>query len=326
MNRVGFVISHKNNEKRRALLPKDLNKVRQLGSIFFEKGYGESLGISDDEYTALGATVVTRKEAHDCDTIGDVKLGDADYLPELNGPRTLVGWAHTVQNVDFTSAVLDAGHTVIAWEEIYDKGRYIFYRNREIAGEAAVLQGFRFSGKMPYDAKIAIIGNGQTGKGAYMILSGLGGGVNTDVYARKDEERFRKNLGNYDVIINCVMWDTHRTDRLIYREDLKRMRPGTLIIDVSCDPHLEIETSHPTTIDNPVYEVDGILHYAVDNTPAMYPYTVSKILSKGFVPYVDTLVTGEYPGNLIKAMVIEKGHILDKNIIDFRTARGLFCK
>ena len=220
----------------------------------------------DDEYTALGAVVVTREEALACDTIVDVKLGDADYLPELNGPHTLVGWAHTVQNVDFTSAVLDAGHTIIAWEEIYDKGRYIFYRNREIAGEAAVLQGFRFSGKMPYDAKIAIIGNGQTSKGAQMVLSGLGGGVNTDVYARKDEDRFRKNLGNYDVIINCVLWDTHRTDRLIYREDLKRMRPGTLIIDVSCDPHLEIETSHPTTIDNPVYEVDGILHYAVQNS------------------------------------------------------------
>ena len=326
MNRIGFVISHKNNEKRRALLPKELKKITNVGNLYFEKGYGESLGISDDEYAELGATIVTRKEALDCDTIVDVKLGDADYLSEIEGSRILVGWAHTVQNVDFTSAVLNAGHTVIAWEEIYDRGRYIFYRNREIAGEAAVLQGFRFSGKMPYDAKIAIIGNGQTGKGAYMILAGLGGGVNTDIYARKDEARFRKNLGNYDVIINCVMWDTNRTDRLIYKEDLKRMRPGTLIIDVSCDPHLEIETSHPTTIDNPVYEVDGILHYAVDNTPAMYPFTVSKILSKGFVPYVDALVTGEYPENMKKAMVIEKGHILDQRITDFRTARGLFCK
>lgn len=326
MNRVGFVISHKNNEKRRALLPKDLKKIGNIGSICFEKGYGESLGIRDEEYAALGAAVVPRREALDCDVIVDVKLGDADYLSELAGPRILVGWAHTVQNVDFTSAMLNAGHTVIAWEEIYERGRYIFYRNREIAGEAAVLQGFRFSGKMPYDAKIAVIGNGQTSKGAQMVLSGLGGGVNTDVYARKDEARFRKNLGSYDVIINCVLWDTHRTDRLIYREDLKRMRPGTLIIDVSCDPHLEIETSHPTTIDNPVYEVDGVIHYAVDNTPAMYPYTVSKILSKGFAPYVDALVTEEYPENIKKAMVIEKGHILDPNIVDFRTARGLFCK
>ena len=67
------------------------------------------------------------------------------------------------------------------------------------------------------------------------------------------------------------MWDTTRTDRIIYKEDLKKMKPGTLIIDVSCDPHLEIETSHPTTIDDPVYVVDGVIHYAVDNTPAMYP-------------------------------------------------------
>ena len=115
-------------------------------------------------------------------------------------------------------------------------------------------------------------------------------------------------------------------DRIIYREDLKKFKPGTLIIDVSCDPELEIETSRPTTIEDPVYTVDGVIHYAVDNTPAMYPYTVSKILSKGFAPYVDALVTEEYPENIKKAMVIEKGHILDPNIVDFRTARGLFCK
>ena len=85
-------------------------------------------------------------------------------------------------------------------------------------------------------------------------------------------------------------------------------------------------TSHPTTIDNPVYTVDGIVHYAVDNTPAMYPVTVTGNLSCAFAPYICMLVSGEYSESLKKAVVIEQGHIIDRNIFDFRSARGIFCK
>lgn len=324
MRTLGFVISHKNNEKRRALVPGDLAKIRNLDQMYFEKGYGESVGYSDSEYAACGVKIVSREEALSCDVIVDVKLGDADYLNELKTPKILCGWAHSVQNIEFASAALNGDHTVMAWEEIFENGRYIFYRNREVAGEAAILHGFRYSGKMPYDAKVAIVGNGQTAKGAFRILAGLGAEV--DIFGRKHEDRFRAEMANYDVIVNCVMWDTHRTDRLIYREDLKRLKKGTLIIDVSCDPHLEIETSHPTTIDDPVYEVDGIIHYAVDNTPAMYPITVTENLSRAFSCYVDCIVEDNYPESIQEAVVIDKGHIIDQNITAFREARGVFCK
>ena len=324
MKSVGFLISHKNNEKRRALLPSDLSNTRHPQQLFFEEGDGISVGYSDEEYQERGVNIVPRRDVLKCDVIVDVKLGDADYLDQIDPGKILCGWAHCVQNIEFTSTVLNAEHSVVAWEEIYENGRYIFYRNREVAGEAAIIQGFRYSGKMPYDAKVAIIGNGQTGKGAFRILAGLGAEV--DIYARKNESQFRANMANYDVLVNCVMWDTHRTDRLIYREDLKKLRPGTLIIDVSCDPYLEIETSHPTTIDDPVYIVDGIVHYAVDNTPAMYPVTVTRNLSRAFAQYIDMLVENCYSDNLKKAVVIECGHILDKNIADFRSARGVFCK
>lgn len=324
MYTIGFLISHKNNEKRRALLPEDLKNIKNLDQLYFEKGYGESVGYPDEAYTAYGVHMVPREEALDCDVIVDVKLGDADYLDQLKGPKILCGWAHSVQNIEFTSAVLNAGHTVLAWEEIFENGRYIFYRNREVAGEAAIVHGFRYSGRMPYDSKVAIIGNGQTSKGAFRILAGLGAEV--DIFGRKHEKRFRAEMGNYDVIVNCVMWDTRRTDRLIYREDLKKLKKGTLIIDVSCDPYLEIETSHPTTIDDPVYEVDGIIHYAVDNTPAMYPITVTVNLSRAFSPYVDCIAEGAYPENIQAAVVIDKGHIIDENITAFRQARGVFCK
>ena len=324
MKTMGFVISHKNNERRRAILPQHIERIANRGQLYFETGYGESLGITDEEYKALGVNVVSREEALKCDIIVDVKLGDADYLDELEDGKILCGWAHTVQNIDFTSKVLEAGHTVIAWEEIFEDGRYIFYRNRELAGEAAIMQGFRFSGRMPYDAKVAIIGNGQVAKGAMRVLHGLGAEI--DVFGRKNEALFRKKMPDYDVIVNCVFWDTSRTDRLIYREDLKRLKKGTLIIDVSCDPNLEIETSRPTTIDNPVYEVDGIIHYAVDNTPAMFPISVTKCLSDGYSRYVDSILNDEYTDSIKKAVVIEKGHIIDQRIWNFRTARNIFCR
>lgn len=321
---MGLLISHKNNEKRRAILPEHVAQLRNRDSMYFETGYGLSVGRTDEEYTAAGAHVVSREQAMQCNIIVDVKLGDADYLDQLDDGKILFGWAHAAQGLDFTTKCLEKNFTVIAWEEIFEDGRYIFYRNREIAGEAAVMHAFCNYGKMPYDCRVAIIGNGQTAKGAMRILHGLGATV--DVFGRKQEQLFRKKLYEYDVIINCVMWDISRRDHLIYKEDLAKMRPHAMIVDVSCDPYLGIETSHPTTISDPVYEVDGVVHYSVDNTPAMFPYTVTKVLSEGNVRMMDDVIEGTYPPALLDAMVIEQGHIRSKSIWDFREVRGLPCK
>lgn len=321
---MGLLISHKNHEKRRAILPEHVAQLRNRGNLYFETGYGLSVGRTDEEYAAAGAHIVSREQAMQCDIIVDVKLGDADYLDQLDDGKILFGWAHAAQGLDFTSKCLEKSFTVIAWEEIFEDGRYIFYRNREIAGEAAVMHAFCNYGKMPYDCKVAIIGNGQTAKGAMRILHGLGATV--DVYGRKQEQLFRKKLYEYDVIINCVMWDISRKDHLIYKDDLAKMRPNAMIVDVSCDPYLGVETSHPTTISDPVYEVDGVLHYSVDNTPAMFPFTVTKVLSEGTVRMMDDVIEGTYPPALLDAMVIEQGHIRSKSVWDFREARGLLCK
>lgn len=319
MRTVGLLISHKNNEKRRALIPEDLIKIKNLDYLYFEQGYGESVGYKDSDY--VGAKFVSRDEVLKCDVILDVKLGDADYLNNIDDGKILCGWAHSVQNIDFTTTATKKGFTVIAWENIFKDGRYIFHRNREIAGEAAMLQALRYTERMPYENKVAIIGNGQVAKGAMRILHGLGAEI--DVYDIHLEKTFLKNKYNYDVIVNCVLWDTNRTDRLIYREDLKKMKPGTLIVDISCDPNLEIETSHPTTIDNPVYTVDGVIHYAVDNTPAMYPKSVCRVLSNNFAQYFDELVSGEYSDEIKKAIDIEQGKIVNEAITKFRRLKGV---
>ena len=321
---MGLLISHKNNERRRAILPEDVAKLRHRDSLYFETGYGLSVGRTDEEYASAGAHIVSRERAMQCDIIVDVKLGDADYLDQLSDGKILFGWAHAAQGVDFTTTCLRKNFTVIAWEEIFEDGRYIFYRNREIAGEAAVMHAFCEYGKMPYDCNVAIIGNGQTAKGAMRVLHGLG--ANVDVYGRRQEKLFRKKLYEYDVIINCVMWDISRRDHLIYKEDLRKMRPHAMIVDVSCDPYLGIETSHPTTISDPVYTVDGVLHYAVDNTPAMFPYTVTQVLSEGCVKLFDDVIEETYSDALKDAMLIEKGHIRSSSVRNFRVARGLTVK
>ena len=324
MNTIGFVISHKNNERRRALLPEHLSKIRHVEQLCFESGYGDAIHQPDAAYAAAGAHIVSRAQALECDVICDVKLGDADFLSDVAPGKLLFGWAHAVQNTRFTDQAMRGGHTVLAWEEIYEGSRYLFYRNREIAGSAAILQAFLYCGRLPNDALVAIYGNGHTAKGALRILHGLGAEV--DVYKWRQMEEFRRNIGRYDVLVNCCMWDTSRSDRLLYRSDLARMKRGAMIIDVSCDPELEIETSHPTTIDDPVYTVDHVLHYAVDNTPAMFPISVSKMLAKKVSALVDSVVEGNLFEMLQRAIVIRNGHIVDPRITEFRRARGLACE
>ena len=321
---MGLVISHKNGEKRRAILPCDVKKLKHPDCLYFETGYGASINISDEEYEEAGAHVVSREKALSCDIVTDVKLDSADYLDCLADGTTLLGWSHVTQAIPFTDKCLEKNFTVIAWEEMFENGRYIFHRNREVAGEAGILQALLYCGRMPYDAKVAIIGNGQTAKGVMRVLHGLGATI--DVFPRKQESVFRRMMYDYDIIVNCVMWDVMRTDRLIYKEDLAKMKPGTMIVDISCDPYLEIETSHPTTIENPVYTVDGVIHYAVDNTPAMFPITVSKVLSEGCSRMFDGIIEGNLPDYVEKAVVIEQGHILNESTRSFRLQRGLAVK
>lgn len=99
MRTIGFLISHKAQEGRRAILPQQIKKkVRNPQQLFFETGYGLSVGVEDIEYEKVGSNVVSREKALACDVIIDVKLGDADYLDLIN-KKVLFGWAHAVQGI-----------------------------------------------------------------------------------------------------------------------------------------------------------------------------------------------------------------------------------
>ncbi|MGM9598518.1 MAG: N(5)-(carboxyethyl)ornithine synthase [Faecousia sp.] len=315
MKTIGFPIGHKENEHRRALIPSDVQTLRHACQLFFESGYGDVLGYCDQDYIDAGANIAARDVVLQKDIICDPKVGDAEYLDCLHN-QTVFGWVHAVQNREITDVLLAGKMTAYAWEDMFEMGRHCFWRNNEVAGEAAVLHAFQCYAMMPYHAKVALIGRGNVGSGALRILTLLGADVT--VFTRHTEALFRKELPQFDVVVNAVLWDVARKDHLIYRDDLKRMKPGAMIIDVSCDRCGGIETSVPTTIDNPVYTVDGIVHYVVDHTPALFYKTVSIDISREVAKHIDSLVE-ETPNAVLQgALPIRDGVILDRRIIDFQ--------
>lgn len=317
MKTVGLPISHKENEKRRALTIADAVKIKHADKIYVEQGYGNVLGYCDDDYIKAGVHVASREEVLKKDIICDPKIGDAEYLEVLNG-QTIFGWIHAVQNRDITDKIIASRLTGFAWEDMYEDGRHSFWRNNEIAGEAAVFHAYMCHGVFPYNTKAAVLGRGNIARGAIKTLNYMGATVVQ--YDRKQESLFRKELGNYDVIVNGILWDTTRKDHIIYKEDLKRMRHNALIIDVSCDRCGGIETSIPTTIENPIYVIDGVTHYVVDHTPSLFWKTTTESLSAEFVKYIDLLIENRFEDSLVltKCHNFEKGVILDQRINDFQ--------
>ncbi|SHM66997.1 N(5)-(carboxyethyl)ornithine synthase [Myroides odoratimimus] len=315
MKTVGFPISQKNNEKRRCLIPSDIRSIVNKQQIFVEKGYGLVLGYSDEDYINAGVNVVTQDEVLAKDIICDGKIGDAAYLDKLKN-QTIYGWVHAVQNREITDLLINNKLTAYAWEDMFEDGRHTFWRNNEIAGEAAIMHAYTLHGLFPYDTKVAIIGRGNIGKGALKILTFMGADVT--MYDRKTEKLFQKELDQFDVVVNCILWDTSRTDHIIYKEDLKRMKKGALIIDVSCDRSGGIETCIPTSMDNPTYVVDNVVHYAVDHTPSIFYKTISKSLSQEVSRTIDMLIEESVNNVLQDALIVKEGIVVDQRINAFQ--------
>lgn len=311
MKTIGFPISHKENERRRALIPTHLQRIKHPEMLFIEKGYGDVLGYDDKDYTRYGVNMCDLEDILRKDIICDPKIGDADYLNQLDH-QIVFGWTHAVQNKDITDAFIRSHLTSIAWEDMYEMGRHTFWKNNEIAGEAALCHAYLLHGVFPSQTKVAVLGRGNVARGAIRTLNYMG--AETVVYDRHTEQLFRKELPQYDVVVNAILWDTRRKDHIIYHEDLKRMKKGALIIDISCDRNGGIETSIPTTLENPIYIVDGVTHYVVDHTPSLFYKSTSEALSEQVVRFLDELVEEKWGEVLLNAINIKEGQILDKRI------------
>ncbi|HBI6973918.1 N(5)-(carboxyethyl)ornithine synthase [Clostridium perfringens] len=316
MKTIGFPISHKENENRRAVVPEHIREFKYPKNLFFEKGYGDVLGITDEEYLKLGCNVVSRDKVLNQDIICDPKIGDAEYIMEMKPGQTIFGWVHATQNRDITDRIINSGLTAYAWENMNYKGRHLFWRNNELAGEAAIMHAFQCFGRMPYETKAAVLGRGNTARGAIKVLNMLGASVTQ--YDRRTEQLFREEIEKYDVVVNCILWDITRQDHIIYKSDLLKMKKNAMIIDVSCDRNGGIETSIPTTIEHPTYIVDGVLHYVVDHTPTLFHKTFTFNNSELIIPYLEQLITDNCGQVLKDALVIENGIIIDKEINKFQ--------
>ena len=312
MNTIGFPINTKENEKRRAIELKHIKLLANPQNLYFQKGYGNVLGVEDKEYENLGCHICSFDEILTKDVLCDPKIGDATYLDKLTENQIIFGWVHATQNKKLTNLLVRNKLTAFAWEDMKKSGRHIFWQNNELAGEAAVINAFQCYGKMPYETTVAVLGNGNTARGAIKALNMFGAKVMQ--YKRRTEKLFIQELGKYDVIVNCIAWDLKRTDYIIKREDLKRMKRNSLIIDVSCDHNGAIESSFPTTIDNPTYMVDGVMHYAVDHTPAIFYKTFTTNNSAIIYPFIEQLIEKKYSPELLDAMIIKDGTIVDEEI------------
>jgi N5-(carboxyethyl)ornithine synthase len=318
MKTIGFPISRKENEFRRAILPEDLRSMRHPGNCFIEKGFGEAVGVDDGEFERAGARPASRDEVLSKDVICNPKGLDDDMTPFCKSAKTLFGWVHAVQGREITDTLLASRMTAIAWEDMFEEGRlHVFWRNNEIAGEAAVIHAARFSGRLPYEWNAAILGRGNCARGAFRILEKMGARVM--IYPKERMFKLREEVERYDVVVNALLWDVFDKRLVLSASDVKRMKKGSMIVDVSCDSEgMCIETTHPTTIADPAYVRDGVIHYAVDHTASLFRISATRAISAAAAPYLDLIIEGAPNAVLDKATIIRDGKILDERIRRFQ--------
>ena len=317
--RIAFLIPRKENERRRALAPEHLPQLRNISRMFFETGYFATMGLVDEDVIRAGGHVLPREELLQLEVVCNPKAAEPEEFDCFTGRNTLFGWIHAVQDSQMTDFLVRKCMTAIAWEDMFEQGRHVFWRNNELAGEAAVIHACSLTGRSPSRMLVAVLGRGHTAHGALRILWGLGATVH--IYGRREVTSFQSKLGQYDAVVNCVLWDVFTAGRILYRRDLARMKPGSLIIDISCNHSMEIESCHPTSIEDPIYVDNNVLHYCVDHTPSLLSYDATKAIGEAVIPYLDLLAEGREGESetLHHARIISEGQICDSRIKRFQT-------
>lgn len=318
---IGVPKENKRNEYRVAAVPSSVSiLIRNGHSVYVEYGAGEGSGFSDNEYIEAGAIMAQKKEVYaKCDLLYKVKEIESSEYDMLRRGQIVVTYLHSNAHLDMTINMLKIGIIGIAYEDV-DDDNYEFpllSPMSTLAGKGGFIAALHYSqsvhggrGSMLNNIvgvntpRITIIGCGYSGTGAAELAASFKNKVTMLDVNYKAMERAklklppdveflysnRENLvyclKESDVIINCILWNKTRKDHLIYREDLKMMKPGAMIIDVACDDEGAIETCRSTSHDDPIYYEEGIMHYCVDNIPSGFSRTASIILSDATLPYI----------------------------------------
>jgi len=293
----------KTHEYRVGLTPACVKSYVSRGhTVLVEKDAGIHTSFSNEQYEAAGARIIDNREKlfHDADMIVKVKEPLKEEFDLLHEGHILYTYLHLAANRDLTVALLDRHVTGIAYETIEtpDGALPCLKPMSEIAGRLSVQQGAKYLEK-PFGGrgillggvpgiqrgKVAILGGGVAGTNACKVAVGIGADVTIlDISSRRlaylddifgsrittlysNDHNIEKIVVESDVIIGTVLVHGAKAPRLIRREHLAMMKAGAVLVDVSIDQGGCIETSHPTTHDDPIYVIDDIVHYCVANMP-----------------------------------------------------------
>jgi alanine dehydrogenase len=320
--KVGVPTEIKTDEYRVALTPSGVRELVEHGhEVVVQAGAGEGSAIADDEYRAQGAEILPDAAAvfAAADMVVKVKEPQAPEIAMLEPRHTLFTYLHLAPDPDQTRGLVESGATCVAYETVEDaRGRLpLLAPMSEVAGKLATQAGAYMLHKRSGGrgillggvpgvaaAKVVVIGGGVVGTNAARIAIGMG----ADVYIYdRNIDRLREldlligdhadtcyastldieqRLPEADLIVGAVLVHGAKAPYVVRRDQLRLMKQGAVLVDVSIDQGGCFETSRPTTHTDPTYEVDGILHYCVANMPGAVPITSTRALTNATLPYI----------------------------------------
>ncbi len=319
--KIGVPKEIKTKEYRVGVIPSGVELLVKSGhDVYVQENAGEKSGFSNDDYKEAGAIISkTAQEIFDtCEMIVKVKEPQAQEYDLLKPGQILFTYLHLAPNKELTKILQEKQVAAIAYETVQkDRRLPLLDPMSQIAGRVAPMVASSFlaihnngmgvliggsSGILP--SKVLIIGSGTVAKNAAKIASGLGADViimgRNPITMTALEDMMPSNISTLysnsynmkqilpmvDMVIGAVYVTGEKAPHLITREMLSLCKKGAVLVDVAIDQGGCIETSKPTTHDDPVFEVDGILHYCVANIPGDYPVTATEALTNATITYV----------------------------------------
>ena len=319
--RIGVPKEIKTNENRVALVPAGAEALVSAGhSVLVEKGGGEGSGFADDLYVRAGAKIAPNADAvwADAEMIMKVKEPIEPEWKRMRKGQTIFTYFHFAADEKLTKAHIASGAVCIAYEtvELPSGELPLLTPMSEVAGRMAVQEGAKYLEKLHGGrgvllggvpgvppGKVVILGGGVVGTNAAKMAAGLGAKVTildlslerlrylSDVMPANvsmvysNRHTILEQIATADLVVGAVLVVGAKAPRLIRREDLKVMQPGSVIVDVAIDQGGCVETIHATTHENPVYVVDGVIHYGVANMPGGVSRTSTLALTNATFPY-----------------------------------------
>jgi alanine dehydrogenase len=319
--RVGVPREVKADEYRVGVMPVGAEVLVQAGhEVTVEAGAGVGSGFADEEYTKVGARIVaTHAELFGAsDLIVKVKEPQPDEIALFRPGQVIFTYFHFAASRDLTEGCRKSGITAIAYETIKDRaGRLpLLTPMSEIAGKMSIQEGAKYLEKPMMGrgillggvpgvppANVVVLGAGIVGTNAAKVAAGLGANVVlmdinlerlrylddvmpanvSTIYS--DPHTIRDHLALADLVVGAVLIPGATAPRLIRRKDLPTMKNGSVIVDVAIDQGGCVETSRPTTHQQPTYVVDGVVHYCVTNMPGAVGRTSTIALCNATLPY-----------------------------------------